>query len=134
MHRLASRSSRARRKMLLSACVAFAAVALVSCAHAPADSGIKGTVTIGPTTPVQQEGQPEEAPYEATIVIENSRGHRVAEVRSSADGSYSMNLAPGTYTLVPQSPGVLPRAGAYTAVVRAHEFTVVDIQYDSGIR
>lgn len=109
--------------------------ALSGCTHTPpADSGVKGVVTIGPISPVQQQGAPGEAPYEATIVVENSDSDKVAVVRSSADGSYHLNLAPGSYRLFPQSPGALPSAQTYDVVVRPHEFSEVDIQYDSGIR
>lgn len=100
----------------------------------PTDSGVRGVVTIGPTSPVQMQGESGEAPYEATITVTNSSGATVAEVRSSEDGRFSVDLAPGRYTLVPQSPGPLPRADPYDVAVEPHAFTEVSIQYDSGIR
>ena len=121
-----------RTRMILLALAV--AVSLTACSAPPKDSGVQGAVTIGPTSPVQKQGESGEAPYEATIAVVNSSGATVAEVQSSADGRFSVNLAPGRYTLVPQSPGSLPRADPYDVTVEPHAFTEVSIQYDSGIR
>jgi len=51
-----------------------------------------------------------------------------------ADGRFRVPLAPGRYTLRPDSPNSLPRAGQQTATVTPDRFTQVSIQYDTGIR
>jgi hypothetical protein len=73
-------------------------------------------------------------PYSATLVVKDSRGAKVAEVRSGTDGRFALHVEPGTYVLEPQSPGALPYAPPQEVVVQAHRFTSVTVQYDSGIR
>jgi hypothetical protein len=98
------------------------------------DSGITGLVTIGPISPVEQPGVPNEKPYAATIVIRDAGGTVVAQVQSGADGRFTVKLAPGTYTVEPQNGQPLPRAESQVVTVKPHAFTEVTIAYDSGIR
>jgi hypothetical protein len=112
----------------------IAALVPASCAGAPTESGINGLVRIGPISPVEQPGVTNEAPYEATILVKNAGGDTVTTVKSGADGRFTVNLAPGTYTLEPQSPGQLPFAQPQEVVVEPHRFTDVTVDYDSGIR
>ena len=115
--------------------VVVGALLLASCASAPSDSGIKGMVTIGPTSPVEQPGETNVAPYSARILIKNTTGRRIAEVESGEDGRFSVNLAPGRYVLEPQSGAAgLPVAEPQDVTVKAHRFTEVSVAYDSGIR
>ena len=102
----------------------------------PLDSGIKGTVTIGPMCPVVQENSPcPDEPYQADIVIEDSRGDEVLSFESGEDGAFRVDLAPGTYVLIPQ-PGEsgLPFAEEQQIEVVTGAYTPVEVQYDSGIR
>jgi hypothetical protein len=65
----------------------------------PTDSGIAGTVTIGPTEPVAtQASTGGSQPYSAELAIAPGRTHlkRPATVTSAADGTFKVNLAPGT--------------------------------------
>ncbi len=110
------------------------ALVLASCGATPTDGGINGLVTIGPISPVERPGVTNEAPYQATIVVKNTDGHAVATVKSGVDGRFSLNLAPGTYVLEPQSPGVLPVAQPQEVTVEPHRYTEVTVSYDSGIR
>ncbi len=110
---------------------------LIDSLPAVAASGIEGLVTIGPMCPVMQEDTPcPDQPFQATIVIEDEGGDEVATVESAEDGSFRIELAPGSYTLIPQSPnpGAPPHAGEQQVEVEAGAFTEVTIQYDSGIR
>ena len=103
----------------------------------PPNTGIEGTVTIGPMRPVVQENTPcpDEA-YVATIVIEDLDGDEVARTQSGEDGRYRVDVAPGAYWLLPQWPneGAPPSAPEQQVEVRAGEYAHTDIQYDSGIR
>lgn len=100
------------------------------------NSGIEGTVTIGPMCPVERPDSPcPDQPYAATIVIKDSDGHEVARAKSGEDGRFSVALAPGSYTLVPQSPASrLPYASEQQVEVRYGVYKHVEVQYDSGIR
>jgi len=114
--------------------VGVLAALLVSCKEAPTDSGIRGLVTIGPISPVEQPGIPNSEPYSATIVVKDADGDKVDEVTSGVDGRFTVTLAPGAYVLEPQSPDVLPYATPQDVIVEPHRFTEVTVPYDSGIR
>jgi hypothetical protein len=99
-----------------------------------ADSGIKGLVTIGPISPVEHQAEPNLRPYSATIMIQRANGTAAATVSSGQDGRFSVALPPGDYVVVPQNGSPLPRAESQQVTVDPHQFTEVEIQYDSGIR
>ena len=73
-------------------------------------------------------------PYQATLIVLNQNGTEVKRFDTNADGLFRVELPPGAYTLVPQSPGRLPRAGTQTVEVVSGQFTSVTVTYDSGIR
>jgi hypothetical protein len=99
------------------------------------DSGVEGTVTIGPTCPVQRIDSPcPDRPYEATVIVLDAARRPVAEVRSAADGHFRVVLAPGAYTLSPQAQGAFPHAAEQTVTVLEGQITTVQIAFDSGIR
>lgn len=97
-------------------------------------TGIAGLVLIGPQCPVVQEGvECPDKPFEATIEI--YAGTRlVTTVRSNADGIFVVALDPGTYRLVPLSPGGPTNAAEQTVTVSGGVTTRVTVNYDSGIR
>jgi hypothetical protein len=103
----------------------------------PPSSGIEGLVTIGPVCPVERIDTPcPDKPYQATIVVKDDQGNEVARVQSGEDGRFRVALAPGTYTLAPQSSsqGSYPFAKEQQVEVQAGAFTTVSVQFDSGIR
>jgi hypothetical protein len=102
----------------------------------PTDSGIVGQVTIGPMCPVMQIGVPcPDKPYQAilTILTAASRS-KVIQFKTDSNSGFQTALSPGEYILHPESPGVMPHAAEISFVVYAHQFTRVDVTYDSGIR
>lgn len=99
------------------------------------DSGIDGTVTIGPTCPVERVESPcPDRPYEVAIKVFDGRGREVAQARSDSAGRFRLVLSPGTYTLRPPQTGVPPSAAEQTVEVTPGRFTAVHIAFDSGIR
>ncbi len=104
----------------------------------PAESGIEGRVSIGPTSPLVGVGTPSASEaYEAIVVIKDAvTGKEIAQVQSGPDGRFRVALEPGEYLLEPQSPnpGAPPFAEPQTVEVEAGQFTDVEIYYDSGIR
>lgn len=111
------------------------AILLSACAAVPTDSGVRGMVTIGPTSPVQRPGEPSEAPYAAELVVKGTDSREVARTRSGADGTYSVNLVPGSYTIEGVGGDTPPSPPAPVAFeVAAHRFTTVNLSFDSGIR
>lgn len=106
------------------------------------DSGIEGQALIGPTCPGPVPSDPAKAtlcadqPYQAAITILDSQGETVTRVESDAEGRFRVTLAPGTYTLHPQTDpkSIYPRSGDQSVTVVAGQFTPVTIYFDTGIR
>ena len=126
--------------MRLKSLFLFAILILGACSPLvtpiPTDSGIAGRVTIGPTCPVQQINNtcPDKA-YQATLTVLASDGRdKVIQFQTDVNGYFQVALAPGQYILHPESPDVMPHAADIPFVVNAHQFTRVDVVYDSGIR
>jgi hypothetical protein len=104
-------------------------------APATVDSGIRGTVTLGPTSPVQQQGESGTEPYSADLVIKPQGGRSsVARVKSDSDGRFSAVLEPGTYVIRAASAQSPPSLKPVTVTVQVHQFTEVVVPFDSGIR
>lgn len=98
-------------------------------------SGIEGVVTLGPLMPVTRVGEPNERPYEATIVVRTANGSReVTRFRSGTDGRFHVPLHPGDYVLEPVGGHPFPTAPSQTVTVEEGAFSQVLIQYDTGIR
>jgi len=113
-------------------------VLLIACSSAvtpPPDTGIEGQVLIGPMCPVVQFGAPcPDQPYQATIAVLDKNGRQVTQFQSDAQGRFRVSLAPGTYTLRPESSDGFTRAGEQPVTVAGGQYTQVTIAYDSGIR
>ena len=117
------------------------ALILTACAsEAPKsgpDSGIRGTVLLGPRCPVVRQDSPcPDTPWVGTVSVSRSGDGQVSTVQTSAQGTYAVALDPGAYNVVPVLPGSggPPFAGPVTVVVHAHEYTKADLTVDTGIR
>ncbi len=126
---------------LLLAVTILGPVACRSAAATPAGVAVAGRAVAGPTCPVQPAspvpGQCEPRPVAgAVLVVTDGSGHEVARMTTAADGSFTLALAPGTYTLVPQPVagligGARPVTFAVSATGRPADLAV---DYDTGIR
>jgi hypothetical protein len=115
----------------------LAALVLLAAVVPNVDSGVKGTVTIGPTCPVQRVGDPNcgDKPYRATLKIVRARGGGlVKNFTSRADGRFTVHLATGRYLIERSRGGRLPSLQPVPVKVARHKFTRVAIRFDSGIR
>ncbi|HET6382946.1 MAG TPA: prealbumin-like fold domain-containing protein [Armatimonadota bacterium] len=104
---------------------------------AGAASGIAGTVYKGPISPVTQNGASNEEPLaNATLQIMSADGATlITSVTSGSDGSFSVDLPPGTYKVVPISgTNGFPHASPFTVTVNANEVSNITVNYDTGIR
>jgi hypothetical protein len=104
-----------------------------------ASTGIGGTVTAGPVCPVERNPpDPGCAPRPvagATIVIRDGSGTQAAVAISGADGAYFVALPPGQYVVDPRPvEGLLGTAAPQPASVSDGAVTVVQLDYDTGIR
>ena len=105
----------------------------------PDATGVRGTVTAGPTCPVETE-PPDPAcaarPVAgAVLVFTDAGGAEVARGTSAADGTFTVELAPGAYRLTPQSvKGLMGTPAVMDVVVEAGLPTELQVSYDTGIR
>lgn len=100
------------------------------------ESGVRGTITLGPLCPVPREGQPcPDRPYIATVVVSDGSGE-VARVSSRGDGTYALALSAGRYVVTPLGAQGRPSRSATPVdiVLESGAWAVLDITYDSGIR
>jgi len=101
----------------------------------PAGTGIEGQVFIGPTCPVVRIDTPcPDRPFQAMLSVLNAQGKRVARFQTDADGRFRVSLAPGTYTLAPESSDAMTHAPQQAFTVVPGQFTKLTVAYDSGIR
>ncbi len=101
-----------------------------------AKSGVEGTITLGPTCPVQRVDQPcPDKPYQTTFLITKSGESKpVAIGQSNLAGMFSIGLVPGSYTMTFNEVKTLPRCAPQTFEVTQDTYTKLSISCDSGIR
>jgi hypothetical protein len=124
--------------LIVMALLAGCSMGISATVAPPPNTGIAGTVTLGPMCPVMRADQPcPDQPYEATVTImESSSGQQVAQAHSDAQGFFQIALMPGTYILHPETPAdnIFPTAGEQTITVTSGQIIQVMISYDTGIR
>ncbi|MEP7379015.1 MAG: hypothetical protein ABI725_05565 [Chloroflexota bacterium] len=106
----------------------------------PPPSGIKGTVLLGPTCPVEaspgdNNPVPCLTPYAATMAVLDNEGVKVATINSGGDGKFQISLPPGDYVVTPESgTDTYPIAQPQSVTVAAGVYTEIQVNYDTGIR
>lgn len=99
------------------------------------DSGIEGTVTIGPVCAVVQENDPcPDKPYQATYTVLTTSGTKVIQFQTDEQGRFQISLAPGDYVLHLEPPQPMRIIQDMPFNVAENMYTLLDIKYDSGIR
>ena len=112
---------------------------LVAACSATAPSpttGLTGTVTRGPVTPVCRVDVPCDAPFSASFTVQQN-GRQVSQFRSDQNGQFPVFLEPGAYTVVPgaDAPIIFPAQQMKSVTVVANgQLTVVQLSFDTGIR
>jgi len=97
-------------------------------------SGIFGTVTAGPTCPVERVGSPcPPVPWVGVVRATNGAGDGT-ETRTDDRGNYALTLEAGTYEVVAVTDGGPPTGEPVTIDVRPGVSTRVDLTVDTGIR
>jgi hypothetical protein len=104
----------------------------------PPSTILAGQVLIGPVCPVVRPGdQCADQPYQGNLSIRTPSGDQeITQVAADPQGSFAVDLAPGTYQIVPLSPPghILPRGIPQTVNVECGLTTTIEVHYDSGIR
>jgi hypothetical protein len=99
-----------------------------------------GQVLIGPVCPVVRVGQGnqcDDQPYQGNLSIRTPAGDQeITQVMADPQGSFAIDLGPGTYEVVPLSPPghILPRGMPQTVTLEDGLTTTIVVHYDSGIR
>ena len=112
-------------------------VLVAGCARSAApearDTGIQGTVRVGPACPVERAESPcPDRPLSTELQF--LRGSEVvASVRSGEDGRFSVALEPGIYTIRSTSTGP-PSFDPVQVRVPPTAYAGVTLTFDSGIR
>jgi hypothetical protein len=101
-------------------------------------SGVRGTVSLGPTCPVMRnppDPQCADKPYATSITVYRE-GSTIPLLigNSNAAGAFSFSLAPGSYALSAGSGAALPRCAPMSVVVVPDAYATTSISCDSGIR
>ena len=100
-------------------------------------TGITGQVLMGPIVPGPEvPGQINEAPLSALFNVLNSAGNAAARFKSDDNGNFTVLLAPGDYTIVPDASAPLPypEQQQQFATVPENGFADVILRFDTGIR
>lgn len=103
------------------------------------DSGIRGSVLVGPTCPVERipaDPKCADRPLAAKFRVRNAAGDAVKEFSSTDTGTFSFSLPAGKYHIEQISDALYPRmvSDLSDVVVRSGQYTTVTIEFDSGIR
>lgn len=105
---------------------------------APAMGTLKGTVTAGPTCPVQSVDNPcKDRPVPQQMVrVETSEGKLITTTTTDQQGQFRVQLAPGRYVLsVPRAGvGIVGRTQKTVVTVSNEQITTVHLVIDTGIR
>jgi hypothetical protein len=102
---------------------------------APSETALAGTVVRGPIQPVCRVDLPCDVPFSANFTVQ--QGERVvARFRSDSEGRFDVQVARGTYLVVPgpDAPIISPSAQAKEVIVGSNGPTIVLLHFDTGIR
>jgi len=104
----------------------------------PYNSGIRGTVMLGPTCPVERippDPNCVDKPYQTTVVASRASDPTrvILSINSDESGAFSMSLPPGEYVLN-AGEGDMPYCSPTTVVVELNVFASTIISCDTGIR
>lgn len=106
----------------------------------PYDSGVSGTVSIGPICPVvKNPSDPAcaDKPYKTTvqvILINSPKSSPFATTESDDQGRYKIMLPPGEYALQPVGKNPLPRCETKNITVEPKMVKELNLACDTGIR
>ena len=98
-------------------------------------SGICGSISIGPVTPVSKINVKNEKPYRATVIVYDKKTlKKITQFSSNNAGYLRIFIKPGTYILKPIQGAVYPKSNSIVVEVKKDKLSYVFIKYDSGIR
>ncbi len=104
----------------------------------PQGSGVKGTILLGPTCPVERippDPNCAPKPYATSITVYRS-GSKLPYIigNSNTDGAFQLTLPVGSYMLNAGGTKILPRCSEVSVTIPPNAFITQDISCDTGIR
>lgn len=119
--------------------IAVTSITRVSIDVPVSPSGVRGTVTVGPTCPVERmppDPTCADRPLQIKLQLMTADAKDIIKTFSSdKNGNYEVTIAPGTYAIrSPQEASIFPSCTSGTVVVKARTFTTMKVTCDSGIR
>jgi Carboxypeptidase regulatory-like domain len=116
--------------------VVVTVIALGACASQAAapSGGVEGTVTAGPTCPVEIQGSPCPPQIWTGTVRATGADGSVHDTETDAAGRYRLSLAPGTYDVAAVVAGPGPPSARPVSVTVGESIQTLDLQVDTGIR
>jgi hypothetical protein len=103
------------------------------------DSGIRGTVLLGPTCPVEKippDPACADKPYKINLVLTIADQSRIiTEFSSDTNGKFTVKIQPGEYAIrSAAAANILPYCSHDALKVEANKFTDIIVSCDTGIR
>ena len=102
------------------------------------NSGVRGTVMLGPTCPVMRDPPDPNCAdrgYSTKIsVFRASDNNLIATTKSDAQGAFEVSLPAGDYVISATGGQMLPRCSPVTITVSTNNYVSAPIQCDTGIR
>jgi hypothetical protein len=121
----------------LTTALLFASLILLGCdEQTPAGTGIRGSVTLGPSCPVETVNSPcPDTPFRGDVIATASDG-TTTTVTTDAQGRFAMDLREGTYVVIAVAPSGRgpPTPVPQTVQVDAGAYTRITLEVDTGIR
>jgi hypothetical protein len=116
--------------------VVLLVVSLTACGKGSigeASGGISGSVTAGPTCPVERADSPcPPRPWTGTVRATDVNG-KAFDTQTDPQGTYALHLPPGTYTVAAVTSG-MPSNGTPQTLTVGDAMLRLDLRVDTGIR
>ena len=121
-----------------SECPAIATTTEPVATSTTSGSGVSGTVSLGPTCPVQRippDPTCADKPYATAVVVYRAGSKSPLMMgNSDATGAFSFSLQPGSYTLAVSNGTTIPHCTPVNIKIIANTYATTTISCDTGIR
>lgn len=113
-------------------------IAFIACENNKEEitTGLEGIVYKGPISPVEMEGQVNDAPFSALFSVYTLKNKFITSFSSNASGEFSVMLAPGNYKIIPDNsaPIISAESQVKEITVKPIGISKLDLYFDTGIR
>ena len=121
------------RRAIAAALIVISLTACGSLTSPGVHTGITGTVVRGPIAPTGPLGTSCDAPFRGRFAVRQG-GTVASTFRSDSAGRFTVYVAPGRYTVTPESTSVIVQQQSLPVTVQPTGLTTVHLTFDTGIR